>query len=147
MQAVHLACALARSNDAALILLRLIPVTHPGFLGTDYGIASPTGAELRNLEDYAATAEDYAVQFAIQPMQYVNALDAVLDAAEELNVDVVFAHVPNSRIPYWQRFQIWRLERQLSAHYRRLFTLIPSRHDVDRIPSIVNEPVATPSHR
>ncbi len=123
MQALHLACALARNNSTQIILLRLIPVHHPSYLGTAFGNTPPADHEQHELDEYAATAEDYGVALSIQPMQCATTLDALVDAADQLNVDVVFAHPGKSWLPYWQAFQTWNLKRQLSAVQRQLFTL------------------------
>jgi hypothetical protein len=113
MQAVHLACAIARNNGTHVILLRLIPVGHAGYLGTAYGHAAPTAQEEHDVCQYLATAEDYGVTLNVRSMQCITLLDAVVDAAKQLDVDIVFAHVLPSRIVYWQKFQVWMLERRL----------------------------------
>ncbi len=144
MQAVHLACALARGNQADVVLLRLIPVTHPSYLGTPYGETPLTYQERKSIEDYKATAEDYQVNLSFVSMQYVTALDAVADAAELVDADVVFANVPASFIPYWQKFRIWLLERRFNAQHRRLHTLISGKLGVDQVPFVVNTPAHSP---
>ena len=73
------------------------------------------------MEEYAAVAEDYGVEFSIQPMQFVMLADALGQAAELLRVSVLFAHIPQSNIPFWRRFQLWNLKRQLGNC--RLYTL------------------------
>ncbi len=142
MQAVHLACAIARNNQSEVVLLRMIPVTHPSYLGTSYGSAPLTSQERQFIDEYTATAEDYQVVLSVKAMQYVTALDAVMDAAELLDVDIVFANVPQCVIPYWQRFRTWMLERHLAAQHRRLYTLTNGKLDADQVPFVVN----TPSH-
>lgn len=137
MQALHLACALARNNHAQVILLRLMAVNHPGYLGTAFGNRSVSGAEYVDIKEYAATAEDYGIEMSLCQMQCVTSLGALADAAEELDADVVFAHVPESRIPYWRRLQVWNLERRLS--HSQLFTLDKS-HTPDDALSIIVEP-------
>jgi hypothetical protein len=121
LQAIHLASALARNCDAKLVLLRLIPVRHLGYLGSDIGNMPVTDDEYARLRSYAATAEDYGVELIVASMQCVAALDAVAEAADQLDAQVVFARVPESRIPYWHQYQIWRLERRLKR--RTLYTL------------------------
>lgn len=142
MQAMHLACALARNTGGKVVLLRLIPVRNPGLLGASIGDWSPTEGEYQRIKEYAATAEDYDVQLILQPMQYLNLLDAVVDAAEELDTVVVFAQVMPSRIPYWQRFQAWNLERRLRLQRRQLFTLEQPVGSIEWTPSITVTAVA-----
>ncbi len=140
LQAVHLACALARSNQTTIILLRLMPARHPGYLGTEFGDTPPTDEEHKEIDEYAATAEDYGVAMCLQPMQYVNRLEAVSDAADQLDTAIVFAHIPPGRIPYWHRFQRWNLKRQLSAAHRQLFTLDQQTDRPDSIPAVIITP-------
>ena len=122
MKALHLACTLARTVGGEVALLRLMQVDQPGFLGTPFGNQPPDERERRNFEEYAATAEDYDVPMTLVSMQCMSSLEAVADAAEQLDAKVVFAHVPPSRIPYWRRFQVWNMQRALRPQ-RQLFTL------------------------
>lgn len=140
MQAIHFACALARTNQTTILLLRMIPVTHPQYLGTPYGYCALSGQELKAIGEYGATAEDYQVTLAVQPMQYVTALDAIVDAADLFDVDIVFANIPTSVIPYWRQFRTWQLTRRLAAKHRRLYTLANDQPDQDELPYIINAP-------
>lgn len=144
MQAVHLACALARNNGAKVILLRLAPVQHLSYLGTPFGDAPLSSQEYDDLKEYAVTAEDYGVELTLQPMQCYSAFDALVDAAEQIDADTVFARVPPSRFPYWQRFQAWQLERRFSAVHRQLFTLNKSNRSGSQLPTITIIPARHP---
>lgn len=122
-KAVHFACALARANRTSVILLQMIPVSHPQYLGSLYGFPAFDARERHAISQYAATAEDYLVPFVIRPIQYVIALDAVAEAAEACDAEVVLANVPASIIPFWRSFRTWQIRRRLAAHGRRLITL------------------------
>jgi hypothetical protein len=141
MQAVHLACALARNNRARVILLRITPVRHLSYLGTPFGDEPLSTQEYTDMKEYAVTAEDYGVELTLQPMQCYSAFDALADAAEQLDARIVFANIPPSRLPYWQRFQAWQLERRFSAAHRQLFTLNKSNRS-NQLPSVT----ITPAH-
>jgi hypothetical protein len=139
MPVLHLASALARTTNAKIILLYLTPVAHPSYLGTPFGHTPtpPTLQQYADIDNYAATAEDYGIEISLQIMQCITPLEALLDAAEQLQADAVFAYVPESRIPYWQRFQKWRLQRRVAKTNRQLFILDRPQHDTDRLPTIV----------
>lgn len=123
-QALHLACALARNTGAEIALLRLIPVQHMRWVGTDMVNNDVTSEEYELLRGYAATAEDYGVTMALTNMQYQSGLgEALADAADNLNASVVFAALPESTIPYWHQLQTWLLERRLTGAKRTLYTL------------------------
>ncbi|MBL8155389.1 MAG: hypothetical protein JNM70_14490 [Anaerolineae bacterium] len=146
MQALHLACALARNSTAKLVLARLIEVQHYSYLGTPFGNSDPTPQEYDDIQEYAATAEDYGVELTVRMMQCANPLEAMADAADHLDSAVVFAHIPSSRIPYWAEIQTWLLKRRLAAGQRQLFTLARPPQPETYAPSITVEPAHTPPH-
>lgn len=136
LQALHLACALARNDESQVVLVRLMQVSHPSYLGTEFGMTTPTPGEYSALREYGAIAEDYGVELTVRPMQCLSIWDAVADAADCLDAGVVFAHVPPSRIPYRRKLQVWGLERRLAAAHRRLYTLEQPTNTTDWTPSI-----------
>ena len=140
LQAIHFACALSRNIGADVILLRLIQVNHPGYLGTEYGDRLLTMREERLLAEYAATAEDYGVALTYCQMQCATALNALADAADHVDADMVFAHIPPSRIPLWRDLQIWTLWRRLAGSGRQLFTLDKPLPTSEQLPTITARP-------
>lgn len=139
-QALHLACALARNNQAQLVLLRLMQVEHISYLGSNFGEVAPTHAEYNDLQEYHATAEDYGVDLTLTQMQCIEPFEAVVEAAEHLDANVVFARVLPSRIPYLHRLRLWWLEKRFAAEKRQLYTLDQPSSDGARAPSITVKP-------
>ncbi len=122
-RALHIACAMARHDEAVIILLQMIPVQHYSWLGTSLG-QEPLGRELSNdVWDYRSIARNYGMELCVEPLQWVSYIGAVVDAAEELDADVVFADLPHSAIPGWRKLQTWDLRRQLQARHCALYTL------------------------
>ena len=119
MEAMHLACALARNTQSRLVLLYLVMANHPGLLG--WGMSPPTTDEQDRIEVYAEVAEDYGVEFAMQPMQFISLTEALAQAVDLLDARVLFAYISPGRIPLWSRFQLWNLKRQLGTCH--LYTL------------------------
>ena len=119
MEAMHLASALARNSGSKLVLLRLCLANNPGLLG--WGIPVPTVKEQSLIREFAAVAEDYGVEFWVQPMQFVSLAEALAQAVELFKIQVLFAHIPPSNLPFWRRFQLWNLKRQLANCH--LYTL------------------------
>lgn len=111
LEALHCACLLARQTAARIALVKMIPVQHPGWLGTDAGYMNFTPAEQADFADYQATIEDYGVAFTALTLQYVTLAEALIQAAEYVNAQVVFARIPEYGIPLWARFQHWTLQR------------------------------------
>lgn len=132
-EAMHLASAIARSLGGSIVLLRMILANNPGLLG--WGITPPTAAEQYQIDEYGAIAEDYGVEFSVQPMQFVTLIDALAQAVELKETSFLFAHITQSSIPLWRRFQLWNLKRQLGAC--RLCTL-----DAEQ-PIRIDEPIAS----
>src|SRR5689334_9925541 len=82
MAALHLACALARSTDAEIALVKMVPVQHISWLGTEFGYQNLTVHDHDELSAYQATAEDYGVLLNKEMFQYMTLPDAIADAAE-----------------------------------------------------------------
>jgi hypothetical protein len=123
VDAIHSACKLARQINGQLVLMSMIPVQHLSYLGTEFGYLNVTDAMRSAMHEYASTAEDYGVPFSTQRFQYVTLLEAIVQAANEVNAQLVFATLPQSIIPYWRKFQQTRLRHQLQHHHRVLIDL------------------------
>ncbi|MCC7451140.1 MAG: hypothetical protein IT324_27255 [Anaerolineae bacterium] len=123
IDALHLACAMARGTGAEVALIRMINVPHIQWLGTDMAYCEPTAAEQRDMQSYAAIASEYGVTLTVNALPYSTLLDAIADTAEYLDADVVFASIPKSATFYWRRFQVWNLRRRLARQGRELYTL------------------------
>lgn len=144
---LHLACAMARTQGGEIVLVRFINVPHPSYLGTAFGNVSPSGDECQMLNECTVTAEDYGVVLSVRTMQCINTLDALVDAAEQLDADVVFAKLPQNRFPYQQAFQRWNMRRRLARTFRELFTLdnaVFSQSDEEYAPSVTVSSMPTP---
>ncbi|MBK8987697.1 MAG: hypothetical protein IPM39_16730 [Chloroflexi bacterium] len=137
LAALHLACVMARRDQTAVALLRMVAVGHPALLGTDPGLRNFTSKDAHELDDMAATAEDYGVFLDVQLFQYANYWSGVLDAAEQLAATAVIVHVPPSPIPYWQQARRGWLRRRLARQQQLLITLD------DMTPSLTWTPSAT----
>jgi hypothetical protein len=120
-ETLHSAAVLARQMDAEIVLVKMLPVQYPGWLGTDLGYLSLTEQDGQNLQDYVLTLEDYGIHFSIHIMQYTALIDALVQAADQLHAQVVFAQLPGSLIPYWHRLQTALLRRCLAHHQHQLF--------------------------
>ncbi len=139
IRALHFACALARSRGARVILLRLMQVQHLSYLGTEFGSTPLSAQEYTAAREYAATAQDYGVKLECQSMQCWSEPGAIADAADYVDAQVVFAHIPRSPIPFWDRLQCWSLQRRLARAKRQLFTLDQPESSFSA-PSIVIKP-------
>lgn len=133
---MHLACAMARNTHSNLVLLHLIRVRSPYLLGTELGVIPPSRRELKDIVEYDMIAEDYGVETALQPMGYISLTDALVQAAERTHASVVFAHVPESVFPFWRKFQVWDLRRQLMALGCQLYTLDKPKQPEEWVPSV-----------
>jgi hypothetical protein len=136
LEAMHLACALARNTGADVTLVRLLPVTHASYLGASFAYWEFSPADYEQFNEYRETAEDYGVPISLLVVQYIDFTDAVAQAAEQIESRVVFATLPHSPIPYLRRFRLWHLRRLLQRGKRTLYTLDPDTKTPNWKPSI-----------
>lgn len=122
-RALHVACAMARSNGAAVVLLRLIEMQHLSWLGTDFGYEPLSPDASSAVWAYKSIASDYGVELRVQSFQYVSFSAALVEAAEDHHALALFADVPRHALAAWRRFQVWSLRRQLQASRCALYTL------------------------
>ncbi len=119
-QALYYACTLARRGVSKISLVKMIPVQHIAWLGTEFGNLNLTNAERIELADCAATVEDYGVEYSTLVFQYTTLSDALLDAAQHVQADVVFATLPHGLFPWWDKFREENLRRQFAKQQRVL---------------------------
>jgi hypothetical protein len=110
------------------------------WLGTELGEENPSWKEYHDQKEYRATAEDYGVQFELQTFQYATLPEAISDAADYIDAQIVFATLPDYPFTYWRKFQMWRLRRWLERHQRTLYSLddvsdLPARAPYILVPS------------
>ena len=118
LRALHSACPMARTHQTDVTLVRMVPVQHFGWLGSELAHAPLAGAEYETLLTYTNTVESYGTKLTIQTMQYTSLIDALVEAAHHLDAVAVFAVLPQSSFPLWQKFKTWDFHRRLPAqHY------------------------------
>lgn len=119
-EALHRACAMARKTNATVALLKLVPVQHSAWLGTDLGYMNLSERDEAELDSYVATLEDYGVDLFLHVFQYTTLVEAIDQAADFVGAHIVFATAPGSWIPYWKEFQLFRIRRNLARGQREL---------------------------
>ena len=123
LKALHLACAVVRTNQWQLVLVKMVLAPHPLALGTPAGRVNFTADDELQLQDFSATAEDYNVPFELVLNHYVNYYSAITDIAEQLSAHIVLAPPQPSYFPFWSKIQLWFLRHHLEAAGRTLYTL------------------------
>ena len=146
-KALHLACAMARSNDGEVILVKMVPAGHPALLGTPEGYRNVTSDELRVLGDLVMTGENYGVPVNVTLCQYVSYARAMVDAAEQLGAAAVFARLPKSHFSLWARYQTWRVRSILARHGCTLHTVELAGGPLEWTPSATQTAPASPMPR
>ena len=152
LDAVHAACRMGRRSPAVIALISMIPVQHPGWLGTEWGSMDFSDVAKDDLEDYQDTVLDYGLDCRMVQCQYIDFVDGLADAAEQLNAQIVFAKLPPTLIPAWHRLQVWLLKRRLSRQQRQLVeasvslpampTVDEPAHEVSNESSVVASPTS-----
>ncbi len=122
-EALHLACAMARSTHSQVALLRMLHAQHYGWLGTSLGYEPISAQESETQWLYRKIAHQYGVELCVESMQWMTYVGAMVDASDELDAEVVFASVPATAFPVWRHYLTWDLRRQLKQRNRVLYTL------------------------
>lgn len=135
--ALHLACALARTKAMEIALVDMIRVQHLAWLGTGLGCQDHVEQIYNQLHSYEQIAQEYNVPMTIYFHQYYSSLaDAIVDSARQLDAAVVFATLPDTTLAVWRKYQLRRLENQLMKQRCQLFTLEKPANTPDWTPSI-----------
>ncbi len=137
LEALHFAGALVHNRRGKVALVKMVPVQHVGWLGTELGYASFTDGDHKTLSEYRAVAESYGVAVETRVFQYVSLADAIADAADYVDAQVVFAALPHSVIPFRDRFGVWLLRRRLAQQDRKLYLLEHHRRSNQWTPAIL----------
>ena len=123
LEAMHLACALARNTGKDLVLVQMVSVSQPSYLGANFAHWNDTAEDQAHMRDYVHTAEDYGVNLSVTVFEYIDYVPGLVQAAEHVDAEFVFATLPKSAIPYLRRLRLWNLRRELKP--RTLYTLDP----------------------
>jgi hypothetical protein len=118
--ALQLACDLARRNEGQIVLLKLIPVAHPEWLGTEWGYMYFSAKEQRALKDYENIVDGCGITVQTCVIQVLSTQDGIISAADSVDAQIVFARLPHSFIPFWHTWQVKKLRRALEQHQRQL---------------------------
>jgi hypothetical protein len=142
-EAVAQACVLARNSQARIVVLRLMHLPHPSYLRTDFGYVPATPQELFRLETYRRAAVTCGVELILEAMQSISSGDALVQAVAHFDADLLFAYVPPSWIPYWPRYQLWKLHEALGSKLVTLDQPIARRpNEALTIDSVTHPPLA-----
>ncbi|MFZ0548829.1 MAG: hypothetical protein WAM60_25490 [Candidatus Promineifilaceae bacterium] len=136
LAALHLACAISRRSGIDLLLLKMVPVQHPLFLGTTAGLLNYSDEDARILSDMAATAEDYGISLQVQIFQYASYWSGLVDAAGQLGATAVVVQVPSSFIPHLRDLRCRWLRHKLAGRQQLLFTLDDLRPSLNWTPTL-----------
>ena len=120
-EAARAASILARDTGAEIILLRMVPVQHIAWLGTELGDLH--SAAYWYLPALQAALTKSGIPYQVRQFQFTSFVDGVAQAVELFDASVIFARTPNCPIPFWRQFQNWRLRRLLEQSHCRWYEL------------------------
>ena len=104
---------------AEIIFIKMVAVQHIGWLGTELGYRDFSDEDYDNLDDYAATAEDYGVSCSVHRYQYITYPEGMSNVADYYGTQLVFAK-PVHKIKIIRQIQSWLLQRALVRHDQQL---------------------------
>jgi hypothetical protein len=123
LDALHFACALARGQQTNVVLVKMVAVEHLSWLGTELGEQHFTDDDNQALRGYREIASGYDVGVETQTFQYTSFTSALVQAADYVDAQIVFAELPPSTLPLWYRFRAWLLRRCLAERGGHLYLL------------------------
>jgi hypothetical protein len=144
LAALQSACQIARTAHARIALVQMIPVSHPSLLGTDAAYEYFDAQEQCDFAEYQAAIADEGIDCEPLLFQYASLVEATMQAAQHVGASIVFARIPDSPIPFWTKFQTWRLQRGLAARHCRL---VQQPEDIIFMPVPVVEAARMPGSR
>jgi hypothetical protein len=145
LKALNLACAMARSHDGQVILLKMAAAGHPALLGSPEGLRYVTDSDRQALAELKTTAEEYNVPAQVTLFAYANYAHALVSAVEQLDARALFATLPPSRLPFWARYQQWRVEGLLARHGCTLHTVTQAGGPLEWAPTATQITAAKPA--
>jgi hypothetical protein len=119
VQAVSTACALARAAAAEIVLVDMIPVQNPYWIGTE--LVYLHWQECPYLSELERMVTACGIPYQIQYFEYLSLVEAIAQAADIFEAQIIFARTTKSLVPFWQEFQRWRLRHRLARHRRQLY--------------------------
>lgn len=122
LAALEMACAEAATRRAEVVLVLLLPKSHVTLANIDVEHYAFSDTEREELEAYAAIAARYGVSLTGRVFEYSELDAGITAAADALNADTVFAHIPGDMLPFIHRRHIHHLEETLEAHQHHLRT-------------------------
>jgi hypothetical protein len=121
LDALGHACLMAHDLSAEIALIKFHQVQHVSLLGTEFGYMNLKPQDCSELRDYRAIIEEFGVPCSTHVIQYITLVECVLETADYVDACIVFATLPKSIIPFWQRLQLHRLRNGLARAGRELF--------------------------
>src|SRR5688500_18086041 len=82
LDAMHLACALARNSGKDIVLVKLVFAEQAAYLGSHFAQWNYTAEEQAQIRDCTHTAEDYGVNVSLMVFEYIDTVPALVQAAE-----------------------------------------------------------------
>ena len=114
LEALHFAGAMAHNRRGKVVLVKMVPVQHIGWLGTELGYASFTDDDQKTLRSIGLPPKVMGSRLRLNSYQYMSLADAVADAADYVNAQIIFAALSHGLMPFQYRFDVWRLRRRLA---------------------------------
>lgn len=137
LEALHFACALAHGQQTKVVLVKMVPVDHVSWLGTELGEDHFTDEDSQALRTYREVANSYEVEVETQTFQYTTLTPAIVQAADYVGAQIVFAELPPSVLPFWYRFRAWLLRQALAERGGHLYLLEHGTDPTSWTPSLL----------
>lgn len=123
--ALHEACQEAQKSSAKVALALLLPQSHCILANIDPAHYIFSETERDELTAYRAIAANYGVNLEVHVFAYNKLREGILEAADALQADTVWTHLPGAFLPMEHDRQVHQLENMLESHRHHLRNFEP----------------------
>ncbi|MBE0690494.1 MAG: hypothetical protein IH587_10285 [Anaerolineae bacterium] len=103
-----------------VVVTLLLPESHCILAGIDPETYTFSQDEQNELREYQAIADTHGVELGTRVFSYHELAAGIVDAADTLNAEIVYAHLPATLLSFQRQRQVRHLARELGEHHHEL---------------------------
>ncbi|MCC6614104.1 MAG: hypothetical protein IT320_11550 [Anaerolineae bacterium] len=120
IEAMRAACPEAKRIGAKVVVTLLMPESQCTLAGIDPETYVFSADEQNEVREYQAIADMHGVELQTRAFEYHDLAHGIVDAADALDAQVVYAHLPATLLPFQHQRQVRHLAKELGSHHHEL---------------------------
>jgi len=120
VEAMRAACPEAKRIGGTIVVALLMPESHCTLAGIDPETYTFSLDEQKELREYQAIADMHGVELKSRAFAYQELAQGIVDAADTLDAQIVYAHLPATLLPFQHQRQVRHLAKELESHHHEL---------------------------